>query len=265
MSQVKMLYDYFLKNVNGNSKYSQKKIYWAYRHTDRWLNELQPARLAFDKYQCRMCDAKATCVHHRIYPKILGTETIDDLTSLCHKCHHNYHFPPSIQEIKKQGVTGRCPLCEQLVKKLNPHSMCAGKVGILKHMAHLAGLGYQWIKPTASGLFLTTSDGKKHDTPKESRVNLQRLAYFKLVDHQVGRKVGGYRINDDGKAFLEDKLAVPSIIFCRNGEVITVSTETVTVSKVKNVYLGSTHWEIYSALQKHTNEAPGVKQEPSND
>jgi hypothetical protein len=44
----------------------------------------------------------AETVHHRRYPQVFGKETVDDLVSLCFRCHKNFHFPPTLLEAKKQ-------------------------------------------------------------------------------------------------------------------------------------------------------------------
>lgn len=99
-----------------------KQIHKMYLLTDKW-NELRDARLSLDDYRCRMCNTVATCVHHRCYPEILGEETLNDLTSLCDICHHNFHFPIGIEEAKEQffktlqdGKKMNCPICNRYAK-----------------------------------------------------------------------------------------------------------------------------------------------------
>ena len=44
-----------------------------------------------DEYKCRLCNSEENiCVHHRTY-KNLGNEKLEDLITLCEKCHKNYH------------------------------------------------------------------------------------------------------------------------------------------------------------------------------
>ena len=45
-----------------------------------------------DGYACRVCNAKRQLqVHHRLYPAVLGTESVTDLTTLCGDCHGGHH------------------------------------------------------------------------------------------------------------------------------------------------------------------------------
>jgi hypothetical protein len=61
--------------------------YADYLKSARWA-ELVAERLALDHYRCRACDRdKDLQVHHRRYPAVLGTETVDDLTTFCRGCH----------------------------------------------------------------------------------------------------------------------------------------------------------------------------------
>lgn len=50
-----------------------------------------PARIEAmqrDGMRCRGCNtAEDLEVHHRRYPAVLGTENVDDLTTLCRQCH----------------------------------------------------------------------------------------------------------------------------------------------------------------------------------
>lgn len=55
-----------------------------------------------DDYQCVMCGEKAETAHHRIYTDDFYDTTVKIIASICHQCHHNYHFPPSIEEVKSQ-------------------------------------------------------------------------------------------------------------------------------------------------------------------
>lgn len=63
--------------------------YAEYLRSPRWA-ELRDAALRRDGYSCRTCPAAPPArlqVHHRRYPEVLGTETIEDLTTLCFACH----------------------------------------------------------------------------------------------------------------------------------------------------------------------------------
>jgi 5-methylcytosine-specific restriction endonuclease McrA len=68
--------------------------YDAYLRSPVWQRKRQQA-LQRDGYRCRVCDsADQLHVHHRRYPRVLGTETLDDLTVLCSRCHALAHETP---------------------------------------------------------------------------------------------------------------------------------------------------------------------------
>lgn len=54
--------------------------------------KLRENRLKKDHFQCVECgNAFNLQVHHIRYPDIWGTETIDDLVTLCDECHKKIH------------------------------------------------------------------------------------------------------------------------------------------------------------------------------
>tara|TARA_Y100000034_G_scaffold117749_1_gene157596 strand:+ start:38189 stop:38956 length:768 start_codon:yes stop_codon:yes gene_type:complete len=246
-------YDIWKSKIHSESKYTSKQKYRLYLETDVWKS-LSQERLKVDDYRCRMCNRDAECVHHRVYPKVLGEETINDLTSLCNTCHKNFHKPPCLDDLKNQPLSGRCPLCERRITKLNPHSMCSAKVAVLKHIKYLENIGYNQVKTLNGSKGFKTTDGKEHEAIKESRVHTQRLKYFGLLDHEPGRKKGGYSINLAGNQFLEGFLKVPNVIWCRDGEVVKKSKELVGVEDVLGVILGESHWDAYANITKHKYE-----------
>jgi len=61
--------------------------YAEYLKSERWA-ELSAERIRIDGFQCRACPrTESLQVHHRRYPALLGTETVDDLTTFCSGCH----------------------------------------------------------------------------------------------------------------------------------------------------------------------------------
>ena len=64
--------------------------YQKYLTTDIW-KAIRAQRLCLDNGECVLCGEEAKHVHHRRYPKKLGTETIKDLVSLCSSCHGKHH------------------------------------------------------------------------------------------------------------------------------------------------------------------------------
>jgi hypothetical protein len=70
------------------SQTDSRARYREYLETPAW-QRLRLHALGRDNYRCRICNAtKNLEIHHRYYPKILGTETVDALTTLC-RHHHD--------------------------------------------------------------------------------------------------------------------------------------------------------------------------------
>ena len=66
---------------------ARQRAYRAYLETETW-KRLRREALERDGRRCRLCNAKGRLqVHHRYYPDVLGTETVDALTTLCGRCH----------------------------------------------------------------------------------------------------------------------------------------------------------------------------------
>lgn len=68
---------------------------------------IRTQRLTLDNYECVLCSSVAAHVHHRRYPDTLGTETINDLVSLCAECHSKHHAinQDHITRIKRVPIT----------------------------------------------------------------------------------------------------------------------------------------------------------------
>lgn len=59
----------------------------AYLRTETW-KRLRAEALSRDGRRCRGCNGRSRLdVHHRYYPAVLGTESVDALTTLCRACH----------------------------------------------------------------------------------------------------------------------------------------------------------------------------------
>lgn len=72
--------------------------YLSYLESERW-NSLRNKRLEMDNFQCQICgNPKQLHVHHLFYPHTLGTETVNDLITLCADCHN------MIETLKKSGA-----------------------------------------------------------------------------------------------------------------------------------------------------------------
>jgi hypothetical protein len=61
--------------------------YAEYLRSATWL-ALRLEALERDGFACRCCPSTTNLqVHHRRYPEVWGTETVEDLTTLCGRCH----------------------------------------------------------------------------------------------------------------------------------------------------------------------------------
>ena len=66
---------------------ARQRAYHDYMHAETW-RRLRREAIERDGRRCRLCNGSASLqVHHRYYPEVLGTETVDALTTLCHSCH----------------------------------------------------------------------------------------------------------------------------------------------------------------------------------
>lgn len=220
---AKITYKFFVENILNNPKYDRKQVYWAYQQTERWF-ELREARLVLDNHRCRMCDAPATCVHHRRYPEVFGKETVDDLTSLCHQCHENFHHPPGVDEIRKQLMKAKddkmavCPCCDRKVKlykrPLNS-SMAYGLILLRKFFKDNPDV--EWIH--AESYFKS-----RKDAPSSLRGDFAKLRYWDLVELQSGAssdaRQGNYKILQKGIDFVEGRISVPRRVHLYNKSVV---------------------------------------------
>lgn len=68
--------------------------YETYEHFLRsplWREQRREA-LIRDSWRCRRCESKLSLqVHHKRYAKVLGTEKLEDLETLCNTCHRKHH------------------------------------------------------------------------------------------------------------------------------------------------------------------------------
>jgi hypothetical protein len=101
----------FLGGVMGK----RKEEYTAYLNSAVWkLLRRQALDHADDRCQTCNCN-KSLQVHHRVYPKVLGTEKLNDLTVLCNKCHYLFHNHAPLKN--KQSVKKKKKLSKKQRKK----------------------------------------------------------------------------------------------------------------------------------------------------
>jgi len=61
-----------------------------YLHSN-WWKELRKEILKRDNFRCRVCNIKATEVHHLSYYNKYNKDEKKDCISVCHDCHGNIH------------------------------------------------------------------------------------------------------------------------------------------------------------------------------
>ncbi len=210
----KISYEFFVSEIYHNPKYTPKQVYWAYLQTKKW-DKLRQDRLKIDNFRCRMCDSPATCVHHRNYPDIMGTETVNDLTSLCKHCHNAFHNPPSTNELSKHfsekachknGTT--CIICKRFAK-VHGRTLYAN---MAKHLIKLSKLpknieGWSQLGDKALG---------KEEMRNYTRAEYEKLEWWGLTEKkQKGRKRDGvwWRLTNKGHEFINKKIKVPFKIY----------------------------------------------------
>lgn len=228
---------------------TRKEQYQLYLKSDRWA-ELVAATFERDSHRCRMCNEPAQVAHHREYPEVFGNETIDDLTSLCHRCHHNHHSPPGIREVSEQCLDGTltdCPCCHQKIKKLNPHRMCEQKWRLLDDIASLNLDGDEWIK-VGEGHRLFVDGRLAKNTSYCAAVHARRLKWYGLIEVK-GSRTAEYKVTELGYRFLAGHAKVPECIYCKGGKVVRESDEYVGVRDIKGVVLDKAYWDNYASIQ----------------
>ena len=75
------------------------KRYRKYLRSDKWKH-VRNARLVRDKCRCQSCGIQSNLeVHHLTYKNVFK-EHMNDLTTLCEKCHKQVHRKKEIEEWK---------------------------------------------------------------------------------------------------------------------------------------------------------------------
>jgi hypothetical protein len=146
-------------------------------------------------------------------------------------------------------VAKHCPSCGRPMTKANPHTMCKSKVRVLYDICVLNDRGHGLVKPPEGGEgLLKLPDGSTYKTVNDCKNHIHRLTWFGLLDRISGRRTGGYRINENGREFLSGNRSIPKTIFCRDGEVIWESPETIYVNEV-SAHFTDEYWASYAAHQ----------------
>ena len=83
-------FDCFYKSNSQYKDINNYVSYGDYLNSETWRKKRIKA-FRRDKFKCIYCGGNATQVHHKIYPKEWGSETIRLLVSICSNCHKKLH------------------------------------------------------------------------------------------------------------------------------------------------------------------------------
>lgn len=220
---------------------------------------------ARDGHRCVLCgsDKNLQC-HHREYPEVFGTETLDMLTTLCGFHHENFHHPKSLEEIKNHtfelALNGgtKCPICDRRWE-CYPRKFTTG---MAKAFAAIGGMfnGHPLFLKHHD-MLRKTADGKmwvhvnrllqvSYPTDTGSRGDFTKLRFFNDVKGDIiayrlhegliedynsklngaeveGKEIGsGYwRLTETGFKFLRNEITIPDMYFSINDQVHDISTD----------------------------------------
>lgn len=181
----------------------------------------------------------------------------------------------TIAEYLEDGEPGPkkiCPWCEQRIRPLNKHGMDAAKLAVLDCMGRLHGRvvssylpgpvpeAFQWIR-VDEGWDIYCDKFIIRSPEYRVGAHVQRLAYFGLVDH-IGPRRALYRVNAAGYGFLRGLVSVPFKIWCRDGEVLERTKETITAPQI-DFRLDKHYWDHCWWEQRHKTELHGPSYEGS--
>jgi len=211
--------------------WTKKQVFGMYLRTDRW-SDLREQRLEMDNHRCRMCNSDATCVHHRRYPEIYGEESVDDLTSLCNRCHQNFHLPPQVEDIKKEfedkiGKGAKCPVCSRYTKKYK-RKLNSGMARIL------IAIHKKFENSPPQDGWLHISKNFLVDQLNAVAQEYSKLKYWGLLEPKTNEDdtkngSGYWRITDLGHQFVLGKTKVKKHVILLNKELIDFSEDDIDI------------------------------------
>lgn len=142
----------------GNGRWTELKkgnpAYDRYIHSAAWRKKADK-RLQMDGHTCQVCGRKATDVHHLTYDRF-GHEDMDDLVSLCRKCHEK------AEEIYDPSVI---PWAMDLVKPEGNNFMAAMRTDAVT----LAPVVFSYLKELRGGGFDALMALRQPDDPEGKR------------------------------------------------------------------------------------------------
>jgi uncharacterized CHY-type Zn-finger protein len=178
-------------------------LYKLYLRTDLWEEKRENCKRRYGG-RCALCNAKATVVHHRDYPEILGQEDDGDLVALCHRCHHRYHHPfEHLDELREtlfsETLSGHHTICGLCKKSMNTNerSLTCDIVGPLWWIVE------QYKKNGGTWVELTSKAGVPQWIIKSR--DYGRLMMWELIERKRGT-VGFYIPTALGIRYVEDFL-----------------------------------------------------------
>jgi hypothetical protein len=252
--------EHWQHKANDNTAECQAR-YQDYLRTDRWML-LKHNRSRMDKNTCVLCGKDAEVAHHRRYPEVLGTETEDDLVSLCGQCHDNYHLPPSVTTLRDQILAAAndngadCPVCMRNVKfrKYTFNSAMASCVTACYAVSLLPEV------VAAGGWFhLATEFERKRELEFVRRGRQHaRVCLWGLIEKK--EDAGGfYRMTELGEAFVENRASILEWVVIYMAKALAWSEDRIFITDVRRKGFdineirkacGLTKFEIMNAIPK---------------
>ncbi len=96
--------------------------YQDYILSKEW-DRLRQWRIAKDKFKCAKCGFKHELrVHHKTYER-LGHEDIDDLITLCVRCHNDIHYELKMSSLTQKQVAQSTDVTEEEYNKAKETSL----------------------------------------------------------------------------------------------------------------------------------------------
>lgn len=141
-----------------------------------------------------------------------------------------------------------CTVCDQKIRKLNPHSMDKAKIRMLMSIAILRSSGIDWVRVKAGDTIITPS-GTVLKTVERASAQATYLKWFRLLASR-GSRSGEYEITQRGIEFLKGQTTVPEKIWCREGLVVYESQDHISIDQV-DVEYNKLYWDQYSDVQAY--------------
>jgi 5-methylcytosine-specific restriction protein A len=190
----------------------------SYYDSPRW-KQLRTERLILDNHRCRVCNEPAQVVHHRQYAEVMGDESVDDLTSMCHRCHHNHHHPPGAEQVRmdlharfKDGDMHICPVCDKKCKIYKRKLNSQMAIFLIK-MVRESGVAREWVDVRD---ILNSSAGGKNSSDGTYLRHWGLIEGMPSEEDGSSSNSGVWRPTDRGIAFAERSVTVLKHVYLYN-------------------------------------------------